>query len=168
MTGVNVRSVFFIFYLVGRVIPSLKERKITSITYVCRFILTSASILYTMYIWVNVVVAKVWRELSPQSFESIVLDCPTQSVFFNKSKDEDVPFMYVHKNYSCSFVRYTSNVSCACFGVVQGGPDTPIDFVLGNPGSGSNVGCLPSLRSSCSLVHKSETRFKALQAVHLL
>jgi len=36
---------------------------------------------------------------------------------------------------------------------VQGGPDTLIDFVLGNPGSGSNVGCLPSLRSSCSLVH---------------
>jgi len=35
---------------------------------------------------------------------------------------------------------------------VQGGPDTPIDFVLGNPGSGSRVGCLPSLRSSCSLV----------------
>ena len=53
---------------------------------------------------------------------------------------------------------------------VQGGPDTPIDFVLGNPGSGSDVGCLPSLRLSCSLVHKSETsetRFKALQAVHL-
>jgi len=55
--------------------------------------------------------------------------------------------------------------------LVQGGPDTPIDFVLGNPGSGSHVGCLPSLRSSYSLVHKSgtsETRFKALQAVHLL
>ena len=53
---------------------------------------------------------------------------------------------------------------------VQGGPDTPIDFVLGNPARGSHVGCLPSLRSSCSLVHKSETsetRFKALQAVHL-
>jgi len=54
--------------------------------------------------------------------------------------------------------------------VVQGGPDTPIDFILGNPGSGSHVGCLPLLRSSCSLVHKSETsetRFKALQAAHL-
>jgi len=52
----------------------------------------------------------------------------------------------------------------------QGGPDTPIDLVLGNPGSGSHVGCLPSLRLSCSLVHKpetSETRFKALQPVHL-
>jgi len=53
---------------------------------------------------------------------------------------------------------------------VQGGPDTPINLVVGNPGSGSHVGGLPSLRSSCSLVHKSETsetRFKALQAVHL-
>jgi len=64
-------------------------------------------------------------------------------------------------------LRSWSGLSCH---VVQGGPDTLIYFVLGNPGSESHVGCLPSLRSSCSLVHKSEsseTRSRALQAVHL-
>jgi len=70
--------------------------------------------------------------------------------------------------------NYNNQLKLFFYGVpyinVQGGPDTPIDFVLGNPGLGSHVGCLPSPRSSCSLVRKSETsetRFKALQAVHL-
>jgi len=48
---------------------------------------------------------------------------------------------------------------------VQGGPDTPSNFVLGNPGSGSHVGCLPrSFRSP--KVMKLPSRFYKLPIFH--